>query len=235
MTTNNRPLQLSNSLSLYSGDIITINNSNPWLVEIIDNQSIKLRKLDKSEYLYKSKGLFTKAINSLRFSSDTKKFSVFAIAQGNDDKVSFKTDGEYLDFNNDKFSLSPQKQWLIIAKQEDVKEITNYQEEIEIFEFHENKAQKIIDKRAIIACKSHNNKTNETLEYTFELAQEVRKEHNFTYSKEITLGTKAKLSIATSVGLNISGNCERKTTTSNSITKTETETIKDSLKVNCAP
>jgi hypothetical protein len=109
-TNNNQPLQLSDNLSLYSGDVITLNNSNPLLVEIIDNQSIKLRKLDVNEYLYKSKGLFTKAINPLRFSSDTKKFSVFAITQSNNDKVSLQiSDNEYLDFDNNEFSLSPEK------------------------------------------------------------------------------------------------------------------------------
>jgi hypothetical protein len=99
--TKHQPIQLSDQLSLYSGDVITLNNSSPLLVEVLDNEKIKLRKLDKSEYLYKSKGLFTKAINPLRFSSDTKKFSVFFITKEiNNNKVSLQTNDKYLDFDS---------------------------------------------------------------------------------------------------------------------------------------
>jgi predicted GTPase len=232
---NDQPLQLSNDLSLYSGDVIIPDNSSPLLVEVIDKQSIKLRRIDKNEYLYKSINLLKRTINPLRFSSDTKKFSVFAIAQSNDNKVSLKTDGKYLDFDKNEFSLSDKVKWLTITKQENVENIADFKEEVKITNLHQDQTKTIIDQRQTIAAKSHNNDTDNCLESTFELTKEIHKEHNLTWSKELTLGAKAKLSIAKSVGLNISGKYEQKSTTSNSITETEVETIKDSLKVNCAP
>jgi hypothetical protein len=232
---NNQPVKLSDQLSLYSGDVITINNSCPLLVEIIDEQKqkIKLRNVKESKYL--AKHSYTRLINkSLKFAEFDK--SLNFIAKKNDNgKVSFQTADKYLDLNDDKFSLLDKVKWLKITKQENTENIANYQEEVEITELHQDRTKKIDEKTILIDCKSYDNKTANPVEHNFTFTEEVRKEDNFTYSKEITLGAKAKLSIATSVGLNISGNCEQKSTTSNSFTKSKTETIQESHKINQCP
>jgi hypothetical protein len=234
MATNKQLIKLSDQLSLYSGDVIILNNSEPYLVEVIDNQSIKLRKVDKSDK-YLAEHSYTKLINkSLKFAEFDKSL-VFIVKEDRNGQVALQIGDKYLDLDNQKLHLSPEDKLLTITKLENVENIANYQEEVEITKFRQDQATEISDRKLIIATKSYNNKTNEPLEYNFELSKEIHKEHNLTLSKEITLGAKAKLSIATSVGLNISGKYEQKSTTSNSFTKTETETIKESLKVNCAP
>ena len=55
----NTPLKLQDNFSLYSGDIITINNSNPLLIEIVEDQTIKLRNIKDNKYLAKNKNLFS--------------------------------------------------------------------------------------------------------------------------------------------------------------------------------
>lgn len=61
MTTKyHQPIKLSDNLFLYSGDVITLNHSEPLLVEVIDseNQKIKLRKIEVNQYLHQSKTPF---------------------------------------------------------------------------------------------------------------------------------------------------------------------------------
>lgn len=48
---NNQPIILSDSLSLYSGDIVALNDRF-FLVEIIDNEQIRLRKINENSYLF---------------------------------------------------------------------------------------------------------------------------------------------------------------------------------------
>jgi hypothetical protein len=73
-----KPIKLSAELFLYSGDIITINNSNPLLVEVIDSEVIKLRNVKESKYLIERK--LTKTFSeSLRFAGKFDKSLVFAV------------------------------------------------------------------------------------------------------------------------------------------------------------
>jgi hypothetical protein len=97
MATNNQPIKLSDQLSLYSGDVITLNNSNPLLVEVLDNQSIKLRKFDKNEYLSKRNFIERKVRKSLDFSASFEESLTFTIKSNNNSQISLQTADKYLD------------------------------------------------------------------------------------------------------------------------------------------
>src|SRR5690349_19842 len=102
ITTNNQqyhqPIKLSDNFSLYSGDIITLNHSEPLLVEVLDNEtkSIKLRKIDKNEYLYKSRNPF----KSLDFSEKFEKGLIFAVENNDNNEISLKSSDKHLDLNS---------------------------------------------------------------------------------------------------------------------------------------
>ena len=53
----NEPIKLQNNLHLYSGDVISINNSYPLLIEIVDDQKqiVKLRDVESNQYLSRKK------------------------------------------------------------------------------------------------------------------------------------------------------------------------------------
>src|ERR1043166_2299382 len=99
--TNQQPIKLQDNLYLYSGDIITIDNSDPLLVEIIDDQTqtVKLRSVKKNKYLS------GKIIgSSLDFSSDFENALIFTIEK-NDSKISLKASDKYLKLDNKDFRL----------------------------------------------------------------------------------------------------------------------------------
>src|SRR3954452_13430619 len=96
----NQPIKLKDNLYLYSGDIITINNSKPLLIEIIDDQIVKLRSIKKNtvfpkdNYLSRKKMTFDKSV--LDFSTDFKNALTFIVKKNDDDKISLQADNEYL-------------------------------------------------------------------------------------------------------------------------------------------
>lgn len=226
-----QPIKLSENLSLYSGDVITLNHSEPLLVEVIDEQKIKLRKIDTSKYLYQSRNF----LKPLRFSSKTDKALIF-ILRADNNRVSLQAeDSKYLEIDDKKSSLSVQENWLTIVKKGNLENIGDYQETIESINLHKDQIKTIADKKIIIACKSYDNKTKNDLEYNFAFTESVQKESNLSWSKEFTLGSEAKLSIPLLEGLELGGKLERKHSNSNSITEIETKTIEESLRVNCSP
>src|SRR5690349_15841479 len=97
----NQPIKLSDNLSLYSGDVITINNSNPLLVEVLDNEVIKLRNINDNEYIYKSKF----PLKPLGFTDNFDKASSF-IVKINNDTVSLQVGDKYLEIDGKKLSFS---------------------------------------------------------------------------------------------------------------------------------
>lgn len=225
------PIKLQDNLYLYSGDVITINNSSPLLVEVTDaeDQTIKLRKIKNDKYLSK------KFFSSLSFSTDFKDALIFTIKNDND-KITFQADdNKYLKLDGKNLSLSSKERLLTIAKQQNAENIANFEETMEVIKLHKEKEEKINEEEVLINCDSYDNKTDNFLEYTFGFVESIQKEHNFTWSKELTLGTSAKLSCSTIAELEIGGQIEKKSGTSNSITKVETKTIEKSLKVNCSP
>jgi hypothetical protein len=103
---NDQPIKLSN-FSLYSGDIITLNNSSPLLVEIIDGEKIRLRKIDKNEYLAEhSIKMFNRP---LKFTSKFDKSLVFAVKNNDRGEISLQTNNEYLKTSKKDFHLSSQE------------------------------------------------------------------------------------------------------------------------------
>jgi len=229
----NQPIRISESLSIYSGDIITLNNSEPLLVEVVDEekQEIKLRKVTENKYLYKSKSIliFKKP---LKFCDDYDKFSIFIIKKNEQNKIRLKEayKKEYLNFDKGEFYLTNEEKWMTIAKEEGIENIVGYEEKV--LDFHKDKTQEVIE-RKIIARKAYDNKTDDPFEYNFTFSKSVQEEKNLTWSKEITLGAAARLSIEKLIGLEFSANLEEKENKSNSITKTKTRTIEDNLKLNC--
>src|SRR5205814_8323586 len=111
----NEPIKLKDNLYLYSGDIITINNSNPLLIEIINDQDqiVKLRSIKKNavfskdNYLSRKKMTFDKSL--LDFSTDFKNAFTFIVKKNDDDKISLQADNEYLKANKKNFHLSSEQ------------------------------------------------------------------------------------------------------------------------------
>jgi hypothetical protein len=234
----NNPIKLQNNFNLYSGDAITINNSDPLLVEVINDkdQTIKLRNIKNDKYLSKNGSFgsfFSKS--KLNFSTDFESALVFTVKQNDYDKISLQTDDKYLKSDGKNFSLSPEERLLTITKQQDIEEIANFEEIIEETKLHKDKEEKINDEELLIASKSYDNKRDNPFKYNFKFSESKQNEHNFTWSKELTLGASAKLVCPVIAGLEIGGQLEKKTITSNSITKTEVKTIEESLEIDCVP
>jgi hypothetical protein len=149
----NQPIKLQDNLHLYSGDIITINNSKPLLVEITDNKEIRLRKIKDNKYLSQNKGFLGNPLSkSLKFSGDFKDALIFTIISNNG-KISLQTGDKYLEPSNKKIYLSSEEKLLTIAKQQNTENIANFEETMEITNLHKDK-EKINDKEELIACKS---------------------------------------------------------------------------------
>src|ERR1700722_17155845 len=105
----NKPIKLQGNFNLYSGDIITINNSNPLLVEVEneENQTIKLRNIKDDKYLKKS--FFSKINKSLDFSADFKDALVFTVKKNKDDEISLQRKDKYLELDDKEFRLSSEE------------------------------------------------------------------------------------------------------------------------------
>ena len=231
----NEPIKLQSNLNLYSGDVIKISNNNTLLVEVENdkNKTIKLRKIKSNKYLSKN---FLPIIKSLSFSTDFESVLTFTINQSNNGKISLQTDdNKYLKSDGKNFSLSSKKRLLTITKQQNIKNIANFEETIEIIKLHKEKEEKNNNEEVLINCKSYDNKTNNPLEYNFTFSESIQKEHNFTCSDDFAWGVSAKFSCSPIAGLEMNGQIEKKTSISNSITKIETKTIQESLRVKCTP
>jgi energy-coupling factor transporter ATP-binding protein EcfA2 len=229
----NKPIKLQDNIYLYSGDVIIINNSSPLLVEIdnADKQTIRLRSIKDDKYF--KKNFFNKLLS---FSTNFENALIFTIRQNESNEISLQTDGDKcLKSKDKKFSLSPKERLLVIRKQKDIENIANFEEIIEDIELYKDK--KINEEELLIACKSYDNKTSNSLEYNFGFTEMVQEGHNFTQSKDFTFGAlvNLKLPFSSVAGMGISGQFQAKYGTSTAITKTETKIIQESLKVNCSP
>lgn len=239
----NQPIKLQNNLYLYSGDVITVNNGNSLLIEIIDDQdqTVKLRSIEKNKYLSKSKNLL---IRSLKFSADFEDEDVliFKVKEDNG-KISLQRKNskhdkheKYLELNNNNFYLSLEEKWLTIAKKENVRDIADFEEVMKIISLHKEKEKEEEGGKLLIACESYNNKSNETLKNTFKLTGSVQEEHSLTWSTDFTWGISGGLKLGycgSEVGINI--DFEEKTSASNFVKKTKTTTIEKTFDVPCLP
>ncbi|KLL04519.1 MAG: hypothetical protein MRERV_20c051 [Mycoplasmataceae bacterium RV_VA103A] len=161
---------------------------------------------------------------------------IFTIKQNSNGETSLQTnDNKYLKLDSKNFNLSSKERLLTINKQQNIENIADFEEIVEITKLHKEKAEKINEEEFLIACKTYDNKTDKSLEYTFGFTESIQKEHNFTLSTDFTLGASAKLSCSSIVGAEIGGQIEKKTITSNSITETENKTVEESFKVDCSP
>ncbi|CAG8476342.1 10310_t:CDS:10 [Racocetra fulgida] len=200
-------MKKQNNFNLYSGDIITINNNNPLLVEVDDaeNQTIKLRNNKDEKYL--SKKFFSISRKSLDFSTDFEDALIFTVKQNSNGEISLQTnDSKYLKSEGKNFRLSSKERLLALTKQQNTENI----EEIEIINLYKEKEEKSSDEEVLISCKSYDNKTDNPLEYTFSFTESIQEAHNFTWSDDFTVGVSAKLSCSSIVGAEISGQFQAK-------------------------
>src|SRR5689334_7504617 len=112
----NKPIKLSENTYLYSGDVITINNSNPLLIEIIANQTIKLRDIKDNKYLDFSLRLLSnpkrlKVSNpKLKFLTGFENALTFTVKKDDNGRMSLQTNDNYLGWSNNKdFYLSSEE------------------------------------------------------------------------------------------------------------------------------
>ena len=234
----NKPIKLQGNFNLYSGDIITINNSNPLLVEVEneENQTIKLRNIKDDKYLKKS--FFSKINKSLDFSADFKDALVFTVKKNKDDEISLQRKDKYLELDDKEFRLSSEEKWLTVDKQKDIENVVNYSEEIIEVNLCEEKIEKIVDdEKSLIVRDFHDNKSGNSSKHTFKFTESKQKEHSFTWSNDFTLGVSVnfKLTCSSVAGIDISGQFQAKSGTSNTVKETVTETTEKSLEVICPP
>src|SRR4051812_23899642 len=103
------PIKLQDNLHLYSGDVITINNSSPLLIEITADQTIKLRDIEDDKYLNEDNKLSIKKLLSkskLKFSTNFESALVFTIKKDNSGKIGLQAGDKYLKSDSKNFSLS---------------------------------------------------------------------------------------------------------------------------------
>jgi len=242
----NQPIKLQDNLSLYSGDVITINNSNHLLVEVISEQVIKLREIKSDKYLSKSKmrNPLPNARKSLSFSAKFEKALIFTVKSNNNGKISLHTDNKYLDLdseNDDKFYLLTEEKWLTIAKKEfDSKEIFVYEETVDNVDRHDKKLEKSEPKELSIASDFHDNKSENPLEINCTFSESIQETHTITWSTDLTLGSSVKLKLSPSFvgsigGIGIEGKYEKKTSDSNTNTENSTRIIQKNIKSICSP
>jgi energy-coupling factor transporter ATP-binding protein EcfA2 len=232
---NNQTVKLSDQLSLYSGDIITINNSCPLLVEIIDEQKqkIKLRRVDKNEYLVERK--LTKTFSeSLRFAGKFDKSLVFTVKNNDRGEINLQTNNEYLKTSKKDFHLSPEERWLTITKQKSAKKVADYEEIVNI---NLDKEKNPTSERIPITSKFYDNKTKDILKHNFEYTEQRQNEHTLTLTTDFTWGLSGGLNLNPSniVGLKINGKLEEKLGTADSFKETKSITIKESFDFECPP
>ncbi|CFW93322.1 protein of unknown function (AIG1 domain) [endosymbiont DhMRE of Dentiscutata heterogama] len=241
----NEPIKLENNLNLYSGDIVTINNSNPLLVEVDDAEknTIKLRNIKDNDYLSKktNKSLTNLLSKSRSFSTDFENALIFIVKQNSDGRMSLQRKDkkdEYLEVNDKKFYLSPEEKWLIIIKQQSTENIANYEETIEDIELYEDRKKEIKSEKVLTdAPQCYDNKSGNTLKHTFKFTESIQKEYNFTLSTDFTWGVSADLKLAPSAvaTIGVGGKFEKKSSTSNTIKNTETRTFEKSFDIPCSP
>jgi hypothetical protein len=175
-----QPIKLSN-FTLYSGDVITANDSIPLLVEIVDSKQkiIRLRKLDLNEHLCKSR-VFTKLLS---FTSKPNKALVFFINE-NDKGISLKTDkGEYLNPKKDGFCLSAKGRILIVSKQENSKSIADFSETAKVID--RGKEIKEDEGEEQIAYHLYDNKSNTSPQIDFTFSETRQEEHSLSSSSNL--------------------------------------------------
>jgi len=237
MVNLNQPIKLQNNLSLYSGDIITINNSNSLLVEVISNSIIKLRAIESDKYLVKHKirGFFS---NSLKLAGNFEEALIFAV-RNNNGKISLVTDGKFLDWDgkDKKFRLLSEEKWLTITKQENIKNIANYQETAEISQFQEKDLKKVKTEESLIAHKFYDNKSSHPLKVTCSFSEFRQTEHKFAWSTNFTWGvlTNLKLSYPSVAEIGVEGKFEKTINNSQEITETVNKSIQESSEATCSP
>jgi predicted GTPase len=228
-----KPIKLSAELFLYSGDIITINNSNPLLVEVIDSEVIKLRNVKESKYLIERK--LTKTFSeSLRFAGKFDKSLVFAVKNNDRGEISLQTNNEYLKTSKKDFHLSPEEKWLTVTKQKSAKKVADYEEVVNI---NLDKEKNPTSERIPITSKFYDNKTKDILKHNFEYTEQRQNEHTLTSTTDFTWGLSGDLKLNPSkiVGLKIDGKFEEKLGTADSFKETKSITIKEGFDVECPP
>jgi hypothetical protein len=108
----NELIKLENNLYLYSGDIITINNSSPLLIEIITDQTVKLRNVKDDNYLSKNSKILKKFLgksNLLKFSTNFDNALIFTVKKNDNSKISLQENDKYLELDNKNFHLSSEE------------------------------------------------------------------------------------------------------------------------------
>lgn len=232
---NNEPIKLQNNVYLYSGDVITINDSSPLLVEVITDQTIKLRNIKNDKYLSKTKKPFSKSLN---FSTDFENAPIFTVKKDND-KISLQTDDKRLKANDKGFYLSSKERWLTISKRHDIEDIANFEEIIieDSIKSHKEKEEKGKEEELLITDRFYDNKSNSDSKHNFSFTESRQKEHSFTRSKDFTFGVSAnlKLTFSSIAGLNIGGKFETKIGNSNTIKIVDNEAILENSEVTCPP
>ena len=188
----NQPIKLQDNASLYSGDIITINNSNPLLVEVISdsNQTIKLREITSDKYLAKHNS-FGSFRNSLKFAPDFEKALTFDIKQNNESKIGFQVNDKYLELDDKKFRLSDKEKWLNIDKQQNVGNIANYSEKTGEVTFDLVKISKKFEPQVIAESVQYND-SDSPQSINFSFNESLTIEHSFTQSSKFSLEVTTK-------------------------------------------
>src|SRR5690242_9325264 len=106
---------------------------------------------------------------------------------------------------------------------------------MEITSLHKDKEKEIGVVETLEIQHLQENKTETPLPFSCDLTRQKQIEYNFTLTNDFALGTSVKLSYSSIIGVEIGGQFEKKTGTSNSIAKIDTVTVGKTLNPTCPP